>query len=53
MGIAVITFVMVLYTMPAREGVPKTTEFKIDFFDSSDDIDSVLAWSELAVPVER
>ena len=51
-GIAVITFRMVLNTMPARDGVPESTAFKIDFFDG-EEVDSVLAWGELAVDVER
>lgn len=38
--------------MPAREGLPESTAFKVDFFDG-DDVDNVLAWERLAVPIER
>jgi hypothetical protein len=38
--------------MAQRDGVPEETAFKIDFFGGSE-VDSVIAWGRLAVPVER
>ena len=51
-GIAVISSRVVRSGMTARDGVPKTTAFKIDFFDG-DDVDNVIAWERLSVDIEQ
>lgn len=38
--------------MTAREGVPETTDFKLEFFGGSE-IENIMAWDKLAVDIER
>ena len=43
---------MLIDGMPARDGVPESTAFKIDFFEGTE-VDNVIAWERLSVPIER